>query len=281
MTGPVGAGAYLRQPVVLVVDDEQGFVAPLAHTLSREGYRVLTAHDGLAALDLVRQECPDVVLLDLMLPGLAGLQVCRAIRTLDIPQPGVIMVTAKSADVDTVVGLESGADDYVAKPFNLSLLLARIRALLRRIQRPAGAGQPREWGPGAPAGPGVPGGGPGGSVTPHTAGQAAEDGPMVVLGGLEIDPDAYEARWEGRPVNLSPRPFELLLYLARHHGRVLGRDQLLDEVWGPDYDGEVRTVDVHIHWLRAVLAGAGCKDNIIQTVRGVGYKLVVPEARRP
>jgi two-component system alkaline phosphatase synthesis response regulator PhoP len=245
---------FVRQPAVLVVDDEESFVAPLAHTLAREGYRVLTAHDGPAALDLVAREQPDVVLLDLMLPGLSGLQVCRSIRKLNIPQPGVIMVTAKGTDVDAVVGLESGADDYVAKPFSLSLLLARVRALLRRIQ-------PMELRD---------------SAAPLEVAGIAHSEPPLVLGSLVIEPDAYEAKFKGRPLGLSPRPFELLLYLARNAGRVIGRDELLDEVWGRDYDGEVRTVDVHIHWLREQLAAAGCKHNILQTVRGVGYKLAPP-----
>lgn len=253
--------SFVRQPVILVVDDEESFVAPLAHTLTREGYRVLIAYDGLAALDLVEREQPDVVLLDLMLPGMSGLQVCRAIRGLAIPQPGVVMVTAKGADVEAVVGLESGADDYVAKPFNLSLLLARVRALLRRIQ------------PGEPPAAAV--------QLPEAAGstpQVTQNAPPIALGDLVIAPDAYEARWRGRSLGLSPRPFELLLYLARNAGRVIGRDELLDEVWDRDYDGEVRTVDVHIHWLREQLATAGCEETILQTVRGVGYKLVPPEA---
>lgn len=239
------------EPTILVVDDEESFVTSLAHALKREGYRVLTAGTGPAGLELALGERPDVVLLDLMLPGMPGLEVCRAIRAGGgSKQPGIIMVTAKTSDVDAVVGLESGADDYVAKPFNLSLLLARIRALLRRnLHRrdPAAA--------------------------------AAEDAPdhdRLQLGELVVDEGAYVASWAGRPLDLSPRLFALLLYMARRPGRVVTRDDLLNEVWGYDYAGQTRTVDVHVHWLRELLEAAGAGSQLIQTIRGVGYKLVPP-----
>jgi two-component system alkaline phosphatase synthesis response regulator PhoP len=237
------------QPVVLVVDDEESFVSSLRHTLSREGYRVLTAFDGPGALEIALREQPDVILLDLMLPGIHGLEVCRAIRSAPLKlQPGVIMVTAKSTDFDAVVGLESGADDYIAKPFNLNLLLARIRALMRRHRRVDDAS-----GNGHPAEP-------------------AE----LTVGPLHLRPAAYEAAWDHHPLALSPRLFELLLHLARNVGRVVTRDELLNEVWGYDYAGQTRTVDVHVHWLRELLATAGDAGEMIQTVRGVGYKMVPP-----
>ena len=231
--------------MVLLVDDEDSFVSSLTHALGREGYRVLTAADGPAGLEIALREQPEVVLLDLMLPGMHGLDVCRAVREADIPQPGIIMVTAKGTDFDAVVGLESGADDYIAKPFNLNLLLARIRALLRRHRRGA-------------------------------AGSAAQvpSAARVIIGELAIDPDAYEAYWGDHALDLSPRLFELLLYLGRNLGRVLTRDELLNEVWGYDYAGQTRTVDVHVHWLREMLAAAGARGEMIQTVRGVGYKMV-------
>ena len=237
------------QPVVLVVDDEESFVSSLRHTLSREGYRVLTAFDGPSALEIALREQPDVILLDLMLPGMHGLEVCRAIRLAPIKvQPGVIMVTAKSTDFDAVVGLESGADDYIAKPFNLNLLLARLRALMRRNRRLGDA-----------ADGGLPG-------------ESAE----LTVGPLQLRPAAYEAAWDHHPLALSPRLFELLLHLARNVGRVVTRDELLNEVWGYDYAGQTRTVDVHVHWLRELLATAGDAGEMIQTVRGVGYKMVAP-----
>lgn len=250
MSGATSSPGKL-EPTILVVDDEESFVTSLAHALKREGYRVLTAGTGPTGLELALEEQPDVVLLDLMLPGMPGLEVCRAIRAVGGPdQPGIIMVTAKSSDVDAVVGLESGADDYVAKPFNLSLLLARIRALLRR--------------------------------NPHRRDQAAAalaggpDFERLQLGELLVDEGAYVASWAGRPLDLSPRLFALLLYLARRPGRVVTRDDLLNDVWGYDYAGQTRTVDVHVHWLRELLDAAGASSQLIQTVRGVGYKLVPP-----
>lgn len=234
------------QPSVLVVDDEESFVSSLTHALAREGYRTLAAYDGREALDVALHEKPDVVLLDLMLPGMHGLEVCRALRAAPGPQPGVIMVTAKGTDFDAVVGLESGADDYIAKPFNLNLLLARVRALLRRRNRDSE--QPARG---------------------HEA-PAAE---RLVLGDLVILPEAYEAHWGEEQLDLSPRLFELLLYFARNVGRVLTRDELLNEVWGYDYAGQTRTVDVHVHWLRELLTAAGDQAGMIGTIRGVGYKM--------
>ena len=230
------------EPSILVVDDEESFVASLVHALSREGYKVYSASDGPTALSRATTKRPDVILLDLMLPGMSGLSVCRAIREQPDYQPGIIMVTAKDTDVDEVVGLESGADDYVTKPFNLSLLLARIRALLRR--------QKREQSP---------------QPKPE----------HIVLGDLEILPGAYEAYCNHTAIDLSPRLFAILLHLAQRLGQVCTRDELLNQVWGYDYAGETRTVDVHVHWLREHLERAGCTRVEIQTVRGVGYKLVM------
>ncbi len=237
------------QPKILVVDDEESFVLSLNHALSREGYRPLAAYDGPAALEMAVREHPDVILLDLMLPGMHGLEVCRALRAAPIPQPGVIMVTAKDTDLDAVVGLESGADDYVAKPFNLDVLLARVRALLRRRRREAAANGPREK-------------------------AQAED--SITVGGLTVCPEGYEATYRGVQLDLSPRLFGLLLHLARNVGRVLTRDELLNDVWGYEYAGQTRTVDVHVHWLRELLVAAGGCPETIQTVRGVGYKMTVP-----
>lgn len=255
MTGPQRPAAPTpgeKDPkTVLVVDDEESFVSSLRYSLARDGYRVLTAFDGPTALEIALRERPDVILLDLMLPGMHGLEVCRAVRAANLPaQPGVIMVTAKGSDFDAVVGLESGADDYIAKPFNLNLLLARVRSLLRRQQRSDGG---------------------------KGDGNATDSGDELVVDRLRVRPAAYEADWEGQPLRLAPRLFELLLHLTRNIGRVVTRDELLDKVWGYDYIGQTRTVDVHVHWLREVLAEVGAPDTLIQTVRGVGYKMVAPD----
>jgi len=235
-------------PVVLVVDDEEDFRASLGHALGREGYRVLTAVDGPSAVLVARKEQPDLILLDLMLPGMPGLEVCRSIREWrDRLQPGIIMVTAKSTDIDAVTGLESGADDYVSKPFNLGLLLARMRALLRRLKRQR-----------------------------STSTGAASHDQTVQLGDLAMDLQAYEVFCHGKPIDLSPRLFSMLAYLAKNAGRVVTRDELLNQVWGYEYIGQTRTVDVHVHWLREQLDRAGCGD-YIHTIRGVGYKMTAPE----
>jgi DNA-binding response OmpR family regulator len=235
-------------PTVLVVDDEESFVASLKLALGREGYKVLVAHDGPSAVGLLEREKVDIILLDLMLPGMSGLDVCRIIRQKP-GAPGIIMVTAKSSDIDAIVGLETGADDYVAKPFNMSLLLARMRALLRRQRR-------------------------------LFAAENVGSGRKIIFGALEIDTAAYEVHCDGRPVDLSPRLFDVLVYLARREGEVVNRDDLLNNVWGYDFAGETRTVDVHLHWLREHLTNSGCPD-MIQTIRGVGYKFVAPKASGP
>lgn len=235
------------EPSILVVDDERSFVASLEHALRREGYRVSKAFDGPSALATFTREKPDVVLLDLMLPGTSGLEVCRSIRQSQEPQPGIIMVTAKDTDMDAVIGLESGADDYVTKPFNLGILLARIRALLRRQKR---------------------------------ASQGGRNMRRLVLGDIEIDTASYELTCKGNHIDLSPRLFGLLQYLAENQGQVVTRDELLNRIWGYEYAGETRTVDVHIHWLREHLNSAGCTSVAVQTIRGVGYKLVVTGAHQ-
>jgi DNA-binding response OmpR family regulator len=224
-----------RNLKVLLVDDEESFVASLSYVLSREGYDVSVAYDGERALEMAMSEHPDLVLLDVMLPGQSGLEVCRQIKAR--VRAAIIMLTARDGEMDMVVGLEAGADDYVSKPFNLSVLLARIRAVLRRQ---AGAEE------------------------------AVSMGPLVLM------PGSYNARWDEVSLDLTPRLFQLLLLLAENPGKVLSRDEILDRVWGYEYLGQTRTVDVHIHWLREALAQASGSPDIIQTVRGVGYRLVIP-----
>ena len=219
---------------ILVVDDERNIVELARMYLEAEGYRVVTAADGKEALAQVQATRPALVVLDLMLPELDGWEVCRRLRAeSDLP---IIMLTARSDDVDKIVGLELGADDYVTKPFNPRELVARVRAVLRRAAPTVKADR------------------------------------SLTLGQLTIDPASREVTIAGRPVRLRTKEFDLLYALARHRGIVLSRNQLLDLVWGYDFYGETRTVDVHVAQLRRKLKGSGVE---IETVRGVGYKLIV------
>jgi DNA-binding response OmpR family regulator len=224
---------------ILVVDDEPTLRETLAETLEADGFRVVTAADGREALARFREHHPDLVVLDLMLPELSGIEVCRILRQ----ESGVpiLMLTAKSSEVDKVVGLELGADDYVTKPFSLRELNARIRALLRRTDQPS------------------------------PDGQAA-----VALGDLTVDLAGHRLMRGREQVPMKPKVFELLAFLLRHPGQVFSREQLLEQVWGYDYAGETRTVDVHVHWLRTVVEPDPAAPTLIQTVRGVGYVLRGP-----
>ncbi|HZU07435.1 MAG TPA: response regulator transcription factor [Chloroflexota bacterium] len=226
---------------VLVVDDEKHIVQLVKLYLSNEGYHVEVAYDGQEALEKARLLRPDLIVLDLMLPGTGGLEVCRQLRQeSDVP---IIMLTARDEPEDRVAGLELGADDYVTKPFNPRELAARVKAVLRR-----------------------------------TTGMGAGQRPLEV-GDLRIDPERHEVTVAGRRVELRPKEFELLTVLARRPGVVFPRERLRQLVWGPDFYGDPRTVDVHITWLRDKLSGAKAR---IQTVWGVGYKLVeaeTPDAR--
>ena len=218
---------------VLLVDDEATLVATLRYNLEREGYRVVTASDGDKALTVARQERPDLVLLDLMLPGIDGFEVCRILRReTSVP---ILMLTARAGEVDKVVGLELGADDYVTKPFSTRELLARVRALLRRT----------------------------------TSGSDEE---VIVSGDLRIDLKRREALLGDTALELKPKEMELLIYLMRHRGRAFTREQLLREVWGYDFYGDSRTVDVHVSWLRQKIESAPGKPTRLLTVRGVGYR---------
>jgi DNA-binding response OmpR family regulator len=222
---------------ILVVDDEPAIVELAQLYLHKDGYETVTAGDGIEALVQVKQARPDLVVLDLMLPGLDGWEVCRRLRSeTDLP---IIMLTARSEDVDKIVGLELGADDYITKPFNPRELVARVKAVLRRAQSR-------------------------GEVTSA----------VIRMGDLTIDEPRREAMIGETPISLRTREFDLLLMLARHPGLVLSREQLLEQVWGYDYAGGTRTVDVHVSGLRQKLAGSGVR---IETVWGIGYKLVVDE----
>jgi DNA-binding response OmpR family regulator len=224
------------QARVLVVEDEENLLFTLQHNLKREGYRVITATRGDDGLRLAREQSPDLILLDLMLPGVDGIQVCRALRR-DSSVP-IIMLTALGGEGDRVSGLDTGADDYVAKPFGMRELMARVRALLRRSG-------PRAESDGRPS--------------------------MVVCRDLEIDLERREVRKGGVGVRMKPKEFELLLFFAQHPGRVFSREQILDEVWGYDFYGGPRTVDVHIRWLRQKVEDDPAQPTRLKTIRGSGY----------
>ena len=219
---------------ILVVEDDPTLRETLVEALDTEGYRAIPAGDGREALVRFRADRPDLILLDLMLPELSGIEVCRIIRA----ESGVpiVMLTAKGSEVDKVVGLEIGADDYVTKPFSLRELSARIRAIFRRGE------------------------------------QVAASPPAVVdLGRVQVDLAGHRVLQDGATIPLKPKVFELLAFLVRNQGQVFTRDQLLERVWGYDYAGETRTVDVHVHWLRSAIEADAANPQFIHTVRGVGY----------
>ncbi len=231
---------------ILVVDDEATLRETLVEALELEGYRAIPAADGREALAKFRAEGPDLVLLDLMLPELSGVEVCRILRA-ESAVP-IVMLTARDSEVDKVVGLELGADDYVTKPFSLRELTARIRGIFRRADRIAAGADATGASPAQPAAP-------------------------VPLGRVLVDLAGHRLLRDGRPVPVKPKAFELLAFLLRNPGQVFTRDQLLEHVWGYDYAGETRTVDVHVHWLRVEIEPDPSNPVLIQTVRGVGYVL--------
>jgi DNA-binding response OmpR family regulator len=228
---------------VLVVEDEPTLVETLEYNLSRQDYEVLTAMDGQKALEIARKERPDLVVLDLMLPGIDGIEVCRILRQeMSVP---ILMLTARDEEVDKVVGLEVGADDYMTKPFSMRELMARVKALLRRER-----------------------------LIREELSAASDMSPakLLVFGDVTIDQSRREVRRDGESLHLKPREYELLVFLARHRGMVLSRDLILERVWGWDYDGGSRTVDVHVHWLREKIEPDPKQPRRIVTVRGVGYR---------
>jgi two-component system response regulator RegX3 len=227
---------------VLVVEDEESFVDALTIGLRREGFRVRVARDGAEALEMFDLVQPDLVLLDVMLPHISGVDVCRQIRSRSrVP---IIMVTARTSEIDTVVGLEVGADDYVSKPYRLRELVARIRATLRRAAS-AGGGPLHE--------------------------EAA-----LEVGDVRLDPERHEVFVRGEPVALPLKEFELLQLLLDNAGRVLTRDVLIERVWGADYVGDTKTLDVHVKRLRAKVEVDPSKPRRIVTIRGLGYKFDAP-----
>jgi len=234
---------------VLVVDDEPSFTEALSVGLRREGFEVRTAADGRAALAEINEAEPDLVLLDVMLPGMSGLDVCREIRKQSrVP---LIMVTARAEEIDAVVGLEVGADDYVAKPYRMRELVARMRAVLRRASEQSPPSQP----PGPPSQPS--------DLLPQ---------PQLIEGDVELDIDRHELRVRGELVTLALREFELLAYLMARAGRVVTRDSLMQNVWGYDYVGDTKTIDVHVKRLRAKIEDDPSSPQRITTIRGLGYR---------
>jgi two-component system response regulator RegX3 len=230
-------------PVVLVVEDEAAYVEALTVGLGREGFVVRVARDGAEALEEFDAVQPEVVLLDLMLPRVSGIDVCRQIRTRStVP---IIMVTARDGEIDTVVGLEVGADDYVTKPYRMRELVARMRAVLRRA--------------------------------PHGAGPEAGPGDVVEVGDVHLDRRRHEVRVAGEEVRLPLKEFELLELLLANAERVVPRDTLIDVVWGPDYVGDTKTLDVHMRRLRAKVDVDPARPSKITTVRGVGYRFERPK----
>lgn len=237
----------MSAPRVLVVEDQESFLDALRVGLAREGFAIDVARDGVEALERFRAVEPDLILLDVMLPRLSGIDVCREIRnTSSVP---IIMVTAKGEEIDSVVGLEVGADDYVVKPYRLRELVARMRALLRR----AGMAQP-------------------------TAAPVVDDQPdaVVSVGDVSIDRDRHEVTVRGDQVALPLKEFDLLDLLLDNADRVMTRDQLIDTVWGADYVGDTKTLDVHIKRLRSKVETNPREPERIVTIRGLGYKYVSP-----
>ncbi|MFN7472446.1 MAG: response regulator [Roseiflexaceae bacterium] len=226
---------------ILLVEDDATLAEALTYNLEREGYTVLRASDGMTALEMARRDAPDILVLDVMLPRLDGFSVCRMLRKEStIP---ILMLTARQDEVDRIAGLELGADDYLTKPFSVGELLARIRAILRRSDR-----------------------------------QPTTERDAVVIGGIKLDTGSRRVWRDETEVQLSQKEFDLLACLMRNRGLALSRDVLLERVWGGDYVGDGRTVDVHIRWLREKIEADPSAPAYVQTVRGIGYRFDTPKA---
>lgn len=228
---------------ILVVEDEVSLQETLAYNLKRQGYTVETAGDGNAALEIARRERPNLIVLDIMLPGMDGFEVCRILRQ-EMNTP-VLMLTARDDEIDRVVGLEVGADDYMTKPFSMRELIARVKAMLRRVRL----------------------------IRQEMGGEvAAAPTQILTFSDLAIDIIRREVRLKDQVVAFKPKEYELLVFLANHRGQVLSRETVLEKVWGWDYIGDSRTVDVHIRWLREKIEADPANPQRIITVRGAGYR---------
>jgi two-component system, OmpR family, response regulator RegX3 len=253
------------QTRVLLAEDDESFVDALVIGLAREGFDVTVATDGTEALRLFAEVEPDLVLLDLMLPRLSGIDVCRSIRAHStVP---IIMVTAKGTEIDTVVGLEVGADDYVTKPYRLRELVARMRAVLRRTPGENGStdGATPAEGPDDLA-----------ATSGRKAERRPEPGSVLEAGGIQVDVDRHLVFIRGEEVHLRRKEFELLSLLMENAGRLLTRDVLIDRIWGSDYFGDTKTLDVHIKRLRTHIEEDPSNPRLITTIRGVGYRFDTP-----
>ena len=229
---------------ILVVDDEISLQETLSYNLKRQGYEVESVGDGPTALEAARRIKPDLLILDIMLPGMDGIEVCRILRQ-EMSTP-VLMLTARDDEIDRIVGLEVGADDYLTKPFSMRVLLARVKALLRRVRLM------RE--------------------ELSTTTSSGDSKPILTNDNLSIDTIRREIRLNAQPLAMKPKEYELLLFLAQHRGQVLSREFILERVWGWDYIGDSRTVDVHIRWLREKIEADSSSPQRIVTVRGAGYR---------
>lgn len=233
---------------ILVVDDEESIVTLLQYNLEKNGYDVTAAMDGATAFKLASEQPFDLIILDLMIPEMDGLEVCKKLRQEQIFTP-VLMLTAKDDEIDKVLGLELGADDYMTKPFSPREVVARVRAILRRVEQQALLSQQKN---------------------------SSGDSSVIKCGDLTIYPNKYEVQFKRVPIDLTPKEFELLHYLAKNKGRVLTRDQLLNAVWDYEFVGDTRIVDVHISHLREKIEPNSKKPIYIRTIRGLGYKLEEP-----
>lgn len=230
---------------ILVVDDEKALLESLVYNLERQGYLVDSAADGHTALESARKNHPDLILLDIMLPGMDGFEVARTLRQeSNIP---ILMLTARDDEIDRVVGLEVGADDYMTKPFSMRELLARVKAMLRRVRLIR-----EEM-----------------SVKPQ---DSTPDAPPLVFGNLEMDTNRHMVKLEGAELELNPKEYELLKYFMQHPGKAISRDTLIQEIWGWDFSGDSRTVDVHVRWLRQKIEQDPSNPTRLVTLRGAGYR---------
>ncbi len=236
-------------PKILVVEDEPALVDTLEYSLTRQGYAVSIAKDGFKALEIARKIEPDLIVLDVMLPGLDGFEVCRILRQ-EMSMP-ILMLTARAEEVDKVVGLEVGADDYLTKPFSMRELIARVKALLRRVRLDREEME---------------------AIALPESSQPAVATERMLFGDLLLDISRREVVYQGNVVHLKPKEFDLLIFMARNRGLVLSRDLILERVWGWDYDGGSRTVDVHVRWLREKMESDPANPTRLVTVRGTGYR---------
>lgn len=230
---------------VLIIEDELSILKLLTYNLEQEGYEVESAMDGQEGLEMAMSNKYDMILLDLMLPGKDGMEICRDLRQSRIEVP-IIMLTAKDTEIDKVLGLEIGADDYITKPFSPREVIARMKAIFRRYKQTSNDGE-------------------------------TEKEEVLIVGDIEIYPDKYEVNVRGEGIDLTPKEFELLLYLASRTGRILSREQLLNAIWNYDFAGETRIVDVHISHLRDKIEENTKKPEYIITARGFGYKFEAPK----